>query len=108
MGFRSGEHGGHVMRDFPLMPIDARYAVVAFAECDGALSCIKIILERRNSGKSSSQMIVQKVNVRLDGKFYTFRHSEGSNQFITNDPCPKHNTPHLLAGVETDEGSSHQ
>ena len=41
MGFKSGEFGGQIISDSFTNPRDFKTAVVAFAACDGALSCMK-------------------------------------------------------------------
>ena len=54
MGFKSGEFGGQIISDSFTNPRDFKTAVVAFAACDGALSCIKTTLFSRDKGKSSN------------------------------------------------------
>ena len=56
MGFKSGDDGGQDMRLSPETPILARYSLVPLAECEGALSCMKITLRRLKSGRSSNQV----------------------------------------------------
>ena len=54
MGLRSGDQADQVMRVSPVKPRDPRYDVVALAEFEGTLSCIKIMLRIRDKGSSSS------------------------------------------------------
>ena len=44
MGFRSGEQGGHVINFSSFRPFLASHAVEYLDACDGALSCMKIML----------------------------------------------------------------
>ena len=54
MGFRSGEFGGQIISNSFTNPRDFKTAVVAFAACDGALSCMKTTLFSRDEGRSSN------------------------------------------------------
>ena len=54
MGFKSGEFGDQIISDSFTNPRDFKTAVVAFAACDGALSCMKTTLFSRDKGRSSN------------------------------------------------------
>ena len=40
IGLKSGEFGGQIIKLLSLNPNEARYCLVALAECEGALSCM--------------------------------------------------------------------
>ena len=94
---RSGEAGGHTIDLSSCMPSEPRNTWVAWAECDGAFSCLNTRVFRRDSGMSSSHGIKTSFRRLLLAGAITLTPSGNLIRLTNQSPMiPAHNITPLL------------